>query len=59
MPFGPWLKHEVVEGWCLACSLKIPYDAIVKEEGRFIAYSHGEYFSPNPMGRTEPCRSEL
>ena len=58
MPFSAWTKHEVEEGWCLSCSLKIPQEAIVKEDGRFVAYSHGEYFSPNPAGRTELCHSE-
>lgn len=55
MAFTPWLKHDVVEGWCLGCSRKIPHAAVVQEEGRFIAYSHGAIFSPNPKGNTVPC----
>ena len=55
MPFTPWLTHDVVEGWCLGCSRKIPHEAIVHDRGRCIAYSHGELFCPNPPGNTVPC----
>jgi hypothetical protein len=54
MPFSPWKAHRITaEGTCVDCGLKVP-DGAVNPMG--MAYSHGNYYSPNPAGRTAPCQ---
>ena len=54
MAFSPWHSHEVTDGWCLNCSLRIPAEAVTQGK----AYSHGSVFSLTPKGRIVPCRMD-
>jgi len=54
--FHAWQAHRVsAEGVCVDCGLaNIPNEAI-SDLG--ITFTHSGYFSPNPAGRIEPCRT--
>ncbi len=59
MPFSPWLQHDIDHLKCVRCGIVVPEGAANEAN---IAYSHHytdgtPVFSPNPHGRTEPCRT--
>jgi hypothetical protein len=65
--FSPWQQHVCLHGdrdahspamlTCERCGMQIPREAFTGLMGHRIAYSHQGIFSPNPAGRSEPCRS--